>query len=196
VILALVTLKGGAGKTTSAVHLAAALARKRGAGRVVLLDGDPHASAIRWAARGPGLPFDVRPVTEGAAGAQHVIVDTAAGEAHADLLTVARQASRVIIPTPPVPLDLVATLDTARLLASVTRPLVLLTRCPPWTQPDAAEARAMLEARDVHVLRTEVPNRKAYQTAALDGVTVREVRDRDAETLWGAWPRLLREVTA
>jgi hypothetical protein len=54
----------------------------------------------------------------------------------------------------------------------------------------------MLEARGAFVLRTEVPNRKAHQTAALDGVTVREVRDRHAERLWSAWPQILREVTA
>ena len=194
VILALITLKGGSGKTTCAVHLAAALTRRRGAGRVVLIDGDPHESATRWAARSSTpLPFEVLPVNAYTGGADHVVVDTAAGEAHEDLVSLAERAHAVIVPARPVALDLVATLDVLRLLAPASRPRVLLTQCPPAPQRDASEARALIEGQGYDVLRTEVPARKAYQSAALDGVTVREV-PRVGATLWPAWPRILREV--
>ena len=52
------------------------------------------------------------------------------------------------------------------------------------------------EARGVTVLRTEVPMRKAYTSAALAGVLLRDLHDRDAAALWAAWPRLAREVIA
>ena len=192
------TSKGGAGKTTAAVHLAAALARTRSRPSVVLLDGDANLSATAWHARGAGaLPFEVRPIAAGAGTAEHVVIDTAANEASADLLDLARVADRVIVPSPPTALDLVVTLATLRLLEPVTpRPFVLLTRCPPSPQTDAADARELLTSRGAHVLTTEVPNRKPYQTAALEGVTIRDVRDRSANALWDAWPRIIREVTA
>ena len=41
--LAVINLKGGTGKTTSAVYLAAALARR---GRTLLVDADPQGSAL------------------------------------------------------------------------------------------------------------------------------------------------------
>lgn len=55
-IVALVNLKGGVGKTTSAVYFAT-VAKKRGENPVVL-DADNERSALEWAAAGE-LPFEV-----------------------------------------------------------------------------------------------------------------------------------------
>src|SRR5487761_2160774 len=53
--LAITTLKGGTGKTTTAVHLAAGLGRQ---GRTLLIDADPQESATEWAAlMGDECPF-------------------------------------------------------------------------------------------------------------------------------------------
>lgn len=55
-VIAVVGQKGGVGKTTTAMNLAAALAR---ANRVIVVDVDPQQSATRWAERaGDDLPFD------------------------------------------------------------------------------------------------------------------------------------------
>jgi chromosome partitioning protein len=69
--------KGGAGKTTTAVHLAAYLQRLA---PTLLIDGDPNRSATRWAKRG-SMPFTIADEKEGAYQArnfQHVVVDTEA----------------------------------------------------------------------------------------------------------------------
>jgi len=62
--IALHSLKGGSGKTSTAIHVAAALTTPRQ--RAVLLDADPQRSAIQWSEwsieRGRPFPFDVRPL--------------------------------------------------------------------------------------------------------------------------------------
>ena len=161
----------------------------------MLLDGDANLSATRWHERGAGeLPFAVRPVGANVGDAEHVVVDTAANEAPEDIAALARAADHVVVPTVPSPLELVVTLEALRDLVHPSV-MVLLTRCPPAPQSDAIDARALLTRAGHRVLTTSVPNRKPYATAALDGVTVREVRDRAAAELWAAWPRIIREVT-
>jgi len=49
-IISLVNQKGGCGKTTVSMHLAGALAGRRGGKKVLVVDADPQGTATRWAA--------------------------------------------------------------------------------------------------------------------------------------------------
>ena len=57
-IITVTSFKGGVGKSTTAIHLAACLATKRN--KTVLADGDLNRSVISWYERGgESLPFTV-----------------------------------------------------------------------------------------------------------------------------------------
>src|SRR5438477_12211689 len=99
--------KGGAGKTTTAVHLAAYLQRLA---PTLLIDGDPNRSATRWAKRG-SMPFTIADEKEGADQArnfQQVVVDTEARPGSADFELLAQRCDLRVAPTVPAPLHTAA----------------------------------------------------------------------------------------
>jgi chromosome partitioning protein len=123
-ILSAVNQKGGAGKTTLAIHVAAALARD--GARVLLIDADPQGSALEWSALRQGAPaFPViglpkpvlhREVPELARGYDHVIID--GPPQVADITRSAIMASDVvIIPVQPSPFDVWGARAVVALLA-------------------------------------------------------------------------------
>ena len=93
--ISVIGFKGGVGKTTTAVHLAAYLQRKAPA---LLIDGDPNRSATEWASKGL-LPFRVederRAARNGAArDFAHVVIDTEARPTAAELKDIAEAERR------------------------------------------------------------------------------------------------------
>jgi chromosome partitioning protein len=144
--IALLTQKGGAGKTTLAASLSVAAAH---AGETVIaLDLDPQASLLRWgkrrqAANAPNKvmiePLErerlprLRAILEGLAGAGFTIAifDTAAADgAAANFVTEA--ADLCLLPTRPTCLDVDATAATFRAVyLAKRRAAFVLNQCPP-----------------------------------------------------------------
>lgn len=171
-------LKGGVGKTTTAVYLALALARLDG--RVLLVDADPdQSSSYRWAdAAGQEWPADVdvrhepsrdlerrlRPLVSRY---EHVVVDV--GPKNAGLLRQALTVSdRLIVPAAPRPLDLTELVPTFNVAADVDEHhpilaavLLVMTR----RTRSLAETREGLAGLDLPVMDAQVPLRESYALA-------------------------------
>ena len=134
-IVTVASFKGGVGKTTLAVHLAAYLSKK---GPTVLVDGDGTRSATGWAERGK-LPFQV--VDEQESGkvvkeATHLVFDTEAGLDPKDLATLAAASDLILIPTTPDALSLNALMLTVGELQENNGFKVLLNIIPPKPSRD------------------------------------------------------------
>lgn len=194
-IITLASFKGGTGKTTSAVHLAAYFHQ---AGPTLLIDGDPNRSATAWGKRGE-LPFrviDERQAAKHAREAEHIVIDTQARPDRDDLAALVEGCDELIIPTSPDALAidaLVLLTDELRALGA-TKYRVLLTLCPPRPSRDADEARAMLDGAGIPLFAGQIRRAVAFQKAALAGCVVNAVVDPRAAAAWSDYRAIGDEV--
>lgn len=165
--LAITNLKGGTGKTTTAVHLAAGLGRH---GRTLLVDADPQGSATEWANLiGRECPFafvtDAGPdlhhrLADMMRGYEHVVIDTPPG--HESIVrSVILSATDILIPLAPSLMDINRLRPTIELVASLERlnaPTirVLLTKVRANTRMGHL-ARETLTGLGMPVLESEIP---------------------------------------
>src|SRR5881275_718850 len=101
-VFSIVSMKGGVGKTVTAIHLAAYFQQF---GRTLLVDGDATRSASLWAQPGK-LPFNVVPERRlsrelSQAKYDFLIIDTEANPADDDLRELAQGCHLAIVPATP-----------------------------------------------------------------------------------------------
>jgi len=187
--IAIISQKGGAGKTTMAVHLATAGAL---AGYVSLLvDTDPQATASRWGqwrqrtkpgaepevidcASPPLLPNKL----DGAErlGADLAIIDT---PPHADSMAVAacRSADLILIPCRPRAFDLDAIQTTADLVKGSGKPAFVVFTAGPQRAPILyREAAELVTSYGLKVAPVALSERAAYHHATGEGKTAQELQ--------------------
>lgn len=184
--IALLSRKGGSGKTTLAAHLSVVASSTR---RVLVIDCDPQRSlAAWWHSRGADVPELVeveasrlREVLKSAKrdGVDVCIVDTRPS-VEADTVQVAALSDLVLIPTRPAILDLRAIAGTAEVVrATHTRAFVVLNAVPaPREGVDASvttAARVALDAYGVPVAPPALAARAAFAAALNEGLTATEM---------------------
>lgn len=171
--------KGGAGKTTLAVHLAVL------AGDALLVDLDPQRSTAEWwESRDAALPeLAVGTASDlgkalAAARREWVLVDTAP-HAAGDARIVAGLVDLVVIPTRPAILDLRAIRATVEIVQQTkARAVIVLNSCPAGrgtAEPSVtSEARSALAAYGLPVAPMVIVQRAALSHALNDGRSVTE----------------------
>lgn len=180
--LAILSQKGGAGKTTLALHLAAAA---EAAGKpAVVIDLDPQASAAGWKDSRPGetpvvvalphtrLAQGLQAAEEG--GAALVVIDTAP-HAETAAMAAARAADLVLIPCRPGILDLRAIGTTAEMVRLAQKPaFVVLNAVPPRATQLITDAQAAVAVHGLETAPITLQQRAAFAHALTAGQTARE----------------------
>lgn len=201
-VLVVLNGKGGVGKTTTAVNLAATLAAHYS---TLLVDADPQGSATWWVERGnKPAKFDLVKETDPMLLAnlrslpqyQVIVVDTPPALGSEALRAVVPAADYVILPTPPAPMDLAALIETVR--ATVT-PVgvahrVLLTKVDPRCLGEALEAQNTLMELGIPACNAFIRAYKAHERAALDGVDIAQWRGKNAREAEADYRRVADEI--
>ena len=180
-IIAVMSQKGGAGKTTLAVHLAVEAHRRKLS--VEIIDTDPQQSAGVWSrARGGESPIvtHIQPTRLGpaldqraSAGIELVIVDTAP-HAGPDAVDVAKLASRVLIPVRPGVFDLAAARQTIEIVREAGVDSMLVLSACPHRAPEVPMAREALALSGLSVAETQIGDRRSFSRAIQTGRAVSE----------------------
>ena len=200
--VAIISRKGGTGKTTIACSLAVA-AQSNGLAAVIL-DMDPQGSTMAWWRVRGEQPPSVAPTRQSSlrghleaareAGVQVVILDTApqvAGTASA----AAAAADFVLVPCRPGLLDLAAIPGSVAIAQESSTPVAVLLNAAPIRSPLIGQAQEALMDAGV-VVAPVVHQRVGHAYAIAEGLaaTEREPGSKAAQEIEALWQWLHREL--
>lgn len=200
--------KGGSGKTTLAVHMAALADRPKAP--ALLIDADPQGSAKFWYSRrsaetpllASAAPAGVKAILDDAklSNVDTVIIDSPPHDANG-ITTLMRLADMAVIPTRPGPLDLAAVASTIEIARAVKTPFVVILNAalPPRGEQEPAivvEARQVLADMGAPVLRAYVAQRADLSHSLITGSAVHEFspQSRAAKEIRAAWREIVNMI--
>jgi chromosome partitioning protein len=177
-IITITALKGGVGKTTTAIHLSAYLQV--------------------WS-REDKLPFTV--ASQASATAiiqkfQHIVIDTQARPEPEELKDLTGSSDLIILPTTPNHLDMDATIKAAELLNSWGAKFkVLLTQVDPRTK-NGRSGREFLTEAAMPMFIADIPRLVAFERSPSRGVTVQNYSDPRSNFGWQQYVAVGKEILA
>ena len=179
--LAVLSRKGGTGKTTLAIQLA--VAAEKAGHTTILIDLDPQASAAKWKDYREGdTPFVITApasrlpeVLDRAktSGATLAILDTAP---HTEIaaLDAANVAEMALIPCKPALIDLQAITSTINVTRLANVPARIIFNAVPPRGDRVQQAREAVKVFDVPCAPCEIGNRIAFSDSYNAGLTAQE----------------------
>ena len=188
-VIALVGKKGGAGKTTLSINLAAGFAKLAS---VVVVDADPQGSAIQWNVfTGASMSMLVLEASDELANQiaelskqyEYVVVDCPTSVHASQTTRVLENCDLALIPVQPSPVDLWATVHTekavqqARLSNSNLRALLVINQLESRTTLSRLVRDALSEI-GLPVAKTALHRRAIFRNSALEGKNVFEMGRR------------------
>jgi chromosome partitioning protein len=180
-IIAIISQKGGAGKTTLTLHLAVAYTK---AGyNTAIIDLDPQASATKWSdrrteeipvvlsAHASRLHHEINRIKE--SGGEIPFLDTAP---HSDsaALEAAKVADMILIPCRPAILDMEAIINTLDLVRTTKTPIYVVMNAVAPQGKERAEALEAIKGLGVAVAPQWMVERVAYARSLVSGQTAQE----------------------
>jgi chromosome partitioning protein len=181
-IIAVLSQKGGSGKTTLAGHIAVQ-AHLAGAGPVAVLDADPQESLAEWsnarAAEAPvvmqtslwRLQGDIRRTRE--LGTKLLIIDTPPG-IMATIRSAIQASDLIVIPARPSPHDLRAVGRTVADVTGLGKPLVFVVNCASSRARISSDAAVALSQHGT-LAPVVIHQRADFASSMIDGRTVMEI---------------------
>ena len=204
-VVSIISQKGGAGKTTLAIHLGTA-AHKAGLPSVII-DTDPQATACRWGKWRGGKDPDVMDCASHGvlpdklallekAGAKFAVIDT---PPHADIMarTACRVADLILIPCRPRAFDLDAIRATAELAQASGKPAFVVFTAGPVRAPLLyADASKVIQEIGLKIAPVMLPDRAAFHHSVGEGKTVTEFEPngKAAEDVAALWKWIRKQV--
>ena len=184
-IISVIGQKGGAGKSTVALH-AAVCAQAAGIS-CAIIDTDPQGSAHKWSARRADEAPQLHRETDGdllttlagharANGVGLLLIDTP-GKAETTALAACELADLVIVPTRPTQFDL-ETLGTvkrtARIAERLDRTYVVLSQCPTNSRRAVEAGQAAVAGYGLQLAPVLFYQRADFANAMSEGLTASE----------------------
>ncbi len=203
--IAVLSNKGGAGKTTLAIHLA--VAAEQASHCTAVLDLDPQGSATAWSeARSEQTPVVVpthvrqlQRVLDAAEanGAKNAIIDTAP-HSEATSLAAARATDLVLVPCRPTLFDLHAIRETLDIALLAKKPAIVILNAVPPRGSFAQQARDAIATYDIETAPYELGHRVAYMHAIVNGITAQEYQPKSkaAFEVKNLYQWIMKEVLA
>jgi chromosome partitioning protein len=179
--IAVISQKGGAGKTTLALHLA--VEAENSGVSTAIVDLDPQASATAWGdSRRKEVPAVVsaqasrlRSVLDAAqlGGAGLAVIDTAP-HSESVALAAAREADLILIPCRPAILDLRAISQTVDLARIAGKPAAVVLNAVPPRGPLMGEAVQAVAGYRIEVAPAHLTHRAAFVHSLTAGLTAQQ----------------------
>ena len=186
-IISTISMKGGIGKTTCAIHVAYHLSTTA---QTIVWDTDPNPVATFWS---QSMPFQV---TQGFPESlpTHLVIDTQPHIGSETLKQLERDSDLLILPTFPSKGNLAGLYNLISTLEPETNYKVLLNKCPGNSPNWESDAREILEGDGFPVFEQAISDHIAVDWSMDTGKPLAKINTREAKKVNRQFKAVVKEL--